>query len=100
MRGMNHLDISISDDQIKIDSVEQKGKISPEKVIINNATVEQLSACPGISKNTAEAIVKERSFGKYYDWRDLQDRVKQIKASHIDKLKDAGVKLNPPDLTE
>lgn len=73
--------------------VTQTGKVSPEKVIINESPFEDLLSCPGIGKNKASRIVEERKKSLFSDWQDFQNRIKGISNIQIDVLKDAGVKL-------
>lgn len=96
LSGITHVDATIFSDsnEITVDSVTQKGPASPEHVTINESSLEDLIACPGISYKTAELIIKERSYQKFYDWRDLKDRVKPLNQGRIDALIEAGVKLS------
>ncbi len=80
-------------------AVEHHG-ISADRVVINEATHEQLMLCPGIGSKTAALIVKERTFARFYDWRDLHDRVKGMSNMKIERLREAGVKLNPDEVAE
>ncbi|HAE37553.1 MAG TPA: hypothetical protein DCG57_02805 [Candidatus Riflebacteria bacterium] len=79
---------------LQLEQVNEHHNLAADRVIINEATHEQLVICPGIGSKTAALIIKERSFGKFYDWRDLKTRVKGISSSKIEILQDAGVKLN------
>ena len=63
-------------------------------VIINEATHDELMGCPGIGSKTADLIIKERRHGLFFDWRDLQDRVKSMGTAKIQGLREAGVKLS------
>lgn len=92
--GQNQLSIGISKALISVDEISQTGPISPELVIINEATHEELVACPGISSKTAQLILLERRFAPFFDWRDLQSRVKNIGPGRIQTLQDAGVRLS------
>ena len=76
---------------------EHNNKISANRVVINLATHEQLMSCPGIGSRTAALIIKERSFARFYDWRDLHDRVNGMSNTRIENLKEAGVRLNADD---
>jgi DNA uptake protein ComE-like DNA-binding protein len=78
--------------------VEQSGTEAPNRIFINSATFEQLLLCPGIGKKTAEKILLERTYGKFVDWRDLQDRVKGITKGKVEKLIEAGVRLDHKNL--
>lgn len=75
------------------DLVEFHSK-KPDHVIINEATHADLVVCPGISSKTAHLILTERKFKQFYDWRDLQDRIKGLGPAKIRKLQEAGVKLS------
>jgi hypothetical protein len=81
----------------QLNSVEEHHTISADRVAINEATHAQLMLCPGIGSKTAALIVRERKFGKFYDWRDLHDRVKGMSNTRIENLQEAGVKLNAAD---
>ncbi len=74
--------------------VVENHNFKPDHVFINNATFEQLLVCPGIGTATARNILLERSYGQFADWRDLNDRVKGISETKIEKLREAGVRLN------
>ncbi|GAB4281161.1 MAG: hypothetical protein Kow0029_26150 [Candidatus Rifleibacteriota bacterium] len=74
--------------------VVERSPVAPDHVFINTATREELIACPGIGKKLANQILLERSYGKFVDWRDLKDRVKGVTSNLVEKLQDAGVKLN------
>ncbi|MFZ5951084.1 MAG: ComEA family DNA-binding protein [Candidatus Rifleibacteriota bacterium] len=88
---------------ISVQSLDQPGQpmvvenhqFKPDHIFINNATFEQLLVCPGIGTATARNILLERSYGQFADWRDLNDRVKGISDKKIEKLQEAGVRLNP-----
>lgn len=77
-------------------SVMENGSITPNHVFINTSTLDQLVACPGIGKGIAKRILLERSYGKFADWRDLDDRIKGISKQKIELLKEAGVRLDAP----
>lgn len=66
---------------------------SPAHTIINSSSLAELQRCPGISKKTAKRILNERKFKKFFDWRDLKDRVKGIGDRQVEALTDAGVRL-------
>lgn len=77
-----------------VTSIEDLGKLRPEMVIINEATPEQLATIPGISRKIADRIAIERKHGLFYDWRDLQDRIKGLGEAKIKTLQELGVRLN------
>ncbi|NCB38045.1 MAG: hypothetical protein EOM80_04680 [Erysipelotrichia bacterium] len=85
------LDKSSGNEKIKI---TEHRKITPAMVVINEATHEELMACPGIGSQTAYNILVERRFGLFFDWRDLKSRVKKMGESKIQTLQDAGVRLS------
>lgn len=85
---------SSNDEKAKI---SEHHEISANHVILNEATHRQLLACPGIGSKTANLILKERSFARFFDWRDLQTRVKGLGNTTIERLQDAGVRLNADD---
>ena len=91
----NHTEIElVSDDEVV---VLEKGKTSPNRVIINQSSYEELLACPGIGKQKATQIVKERENNKFTDWQDFQNRIKGIATNQVDILRDSGVRLNASD---
>lgn len=96
IKGSNHAEISISDDgtNVEILEVEQKGKISPSKVIINDSSLEDLMCCPGIGRQKALAIIEERKISPFYSWKNFQRRIKSISPIQIQILKDAGVRID------
>lgn len=94
LTGNQQISISIGSEAVKLQSISEHGKISPKRVVINEATFEDLVACPGIGGKTAALILEERRFGLFFDWRDLETRVKNIGAGKIRTLQDAGVRLN------
>lgn len=65
------------------------------QVSINESSLAELLACPGINTSTAEAIILERKHKPFYDWRDLRDRVKGFGPAKIENLKKLGIKINP-----
>ncbi len=87
---------------INIDDIESRvvihldehQPVRPERVFINSATHAELRSCPGIGSGTAHQILLERKYGKFIDWRDLSDRVKGITPGKVEKLQDAGVRLD------
>jgi len=79
---------------IIIKAVEDLGELRPNMVIINESSAEQLVTLPGISRKTADRIILEREHRIFYDWRDLQDRIKGLGASKIESLQELGVRLN------
>ncbi|MBU1109101.1 MAG: helix-hairpin-helix domain-containing protein [Candidatus Riflebacteria bacterium] len=81
-------------DRYSLSEVSEHHKLAANRVIINEASHEELMACPGIGSKTATLIIKERAYGKFYDWRDLSSRVKGLSNSKISRLQDAGVKLH------
>jgi hypothetical protein len=99
--GAANIAISFEDSgKHNLNSAKQSDKkISATRVVINEATHEQLMSCPGIGSRTAALIVKERAFTRFYDWRDLHDRVKGMSNTRIDNLKEAGVRINTDDPT-
>lgn len=88
------LQISTGREPIIIQEIEQTGNTAPDHVIINEATHADLMACPGIGSVTASLIIAERRFGKFFDWRDLDTRVKNISTGKIKTLQEAGVRIN------
>lgn len=74
--------------------LHEKHKKKATHVVINEATHEELMQCPGIGTKTASLILTERQFGQFVDWRDLQDRVKNIGEAKILRLQETGVKLS------
>ncbi|MDD3145991.1 MAG: hypothetical protein PHD82_01705 [Candidatus Riflebacteria bacterium] len=93
-QGSHQLTIDLKKPMITIDSIEQPGPKAPDHVIINEATHEDLVACPGISSKTADLILRERRAAPFFDWRDFDTRVKGMGAGKIERLKEAGVRLN------
>jgi len=81
-------------DKYQLSHVSEHHKLAANRVIINEASHEELMICPGIGSKTAALIVMERAYGKFYDWRDLGTRVKGLGKSKIQRLREAGVKLN------
>lgn len=79
----------------QVQQVVELHRLQPDHVFINQADFNQLLVCPGIGTSTANKILLERSFGNFSDWRDLKDRVKGISDAKIEKLQEAGVRLNP-----
>ncbi|EKD82131.1 MAG: hypothetical protein ACD_39C01468G0003 [uncultured bacterium] len=77
--------------------VHEHHSLAANRVIINEATHEQLMICPGIGSKTAALILKERAYGKFHDWRDLDTRVKNLGSIKIERLQEAGVKLHAGD---
>ncbi len=91
----NHTDIKlVSDDEFV---VVEKGKTNPNLIIINQSSFEELLGCPGIGKQKASQIIKERENSKFIDWRDFQNRIKGIASDQVDILIDAGVRINASD---
>jgi DNA uptake protein ComE-like DNA-binding protein len=84
---------SIANPEVK--NVVELHPMQPDHVFINKADFNQLLVCPGIGTSTANKILLERSFGNFTDWRDLKDRVKGISDTKIEKLQEAGVRLDP-----
>ena len=80
--------------EYQLSHVSEHHKLSADRVIINEASQEELMLCPGIGSKTAALIILERSYRKFYDWRDLNSRVKGIGNNKIQRLQEAGVKLN------
>ncbi len=74
--------------------LHEKHRKKPTHVVINEATYEELVQCPGIGSKTASLILLERQFGQFADWRDLQDRIKNVGEAKILRLQEAGVKLS------
>lgn len=94
--GQNHIEVNISNENsIELSNIKQSGKTSPDKVFLNESSQEELICCPGIGRQKAHTIIKERQIKPFYDWRDFQNRVK-ISNIQIQVLQDAGVKLNSP----
>lgn len=77
--------------------IRQSGAAEPDHVIINEATFADLCGLPGIGSKTASLIIQERQAGKFFDWRDFDDRVKTIGPAKVLNLREAGVKLNRND---
>ncbi len=96
VNGNNHVEISMSPNSkdIGIIEIEQKGKISPSKVIINESSMEELMCCPGIGRQKAYAIIEERKLSPFYSWKNFQRRIKGISQIQIEILKDAGVRID------
>lgn len=89
-------EISISSlDNPELEKVVENHAFKPDHVFINTASFAQLTICPGIGSSTAQKILLERSYGNFVDWRDLKDRVKGVSQGKIEKLQEAGVRLNP-----
>lgn len=82
------------DNAIVVTGVEDLGRLRPEMIIINQSTPEQLATVPGISRKIAESIAMERKHGLFYDWRDLQDRIKGLGETKVKSLQELGVRLN------
>lgn len=79
---------------LELGELHDNGKKSADRVIINEASHAELMGCPGIGSKTATLIIMERRHGLFFDWRDLQDRVKSMGTAKINELRDAGVKLS------
>ncbi len=92
--GSHQLSVDLKHAAVTLQSIDQKGPAAPDHVIINEATREDLIACPGISSKTATLILLERKAAPFFDWRDFDTRVKNIGPGKIEKLKEAGVRLN------
>jgi len=80
-----------------IESIKEYRSKSADQVIINESSHELLMVCPGIGSRTAALIIKERAFERFYDWRDLKERVKGMTSNKIERLQEAGVRLNADD---
>ncbi len=91
--GDQQLSIELDKALISVSEISQRGSISPDRVIINEASFDELNACPGISSKTASLILQERKFAPFFDWRDFDDRVKHMGPAKIQTLKEAGVRL-------
>ena len=76
--GDQQLSIRLDQALGTVGRVEQTGSDAADHIIINEASREQLLACPGIGSKTAELIMTERRFAPFADWRDFDDRVKNI----------------------
>ncbi len=92
--GSHQLSVDLDRKSISVENIEQPGPAAPDHVIINEASREDLLACPGISSKTASLILLERKAAPFFDWRDFDTRVKFIGPGKIQKLKEAGVRLN------
>lgn len=77
------------------DPLEERGPISPRVVRLNEATPEELAACPGVGPVLAARIREERAKGPFRDWEDLARRVPGIGDGTLDRLREAGVTLGP-----
>lgn len=91
------VDIITSENKTRIDEVKQVGKATPNKIFINKSPYEDLLCAPGIGRKIAAQIIEERNQCPFYDWRNLQDRIRGLSSLQIDVLKDSGVRLNPPE---
>ncbi len=77
------------------DPVEERGPVSPRLVRLNEATAEELEACPGVGPVLAARIRDERAKGPFRDWEDLARRVPGIGEGMVARLRQAGVTLGP-----
>lgn len=97
VEGQNDIEVNLTaDNQIKVTKVKQTGKLSPDRIYINESPLEALIYCPGIGRQKAEKIIKERKRKPFTDWRDFRDRIKGISKLQVQVMIDAGVKLTPP----
>ena len=88
-------EITIGDlDAREISNLQEHHRLSPDHIFLNEATIDQLVLCPGIGSATAQKILLERAYGNFADWRDVKDRVKGMTQSKIEKLQEAGVRLD------
>ncbi len=92
--GSHQIGIKLNSRLPVVSEIQQSGPAAPDHVIINESGHEDLAACPGIGSKTATLIINERRIRPFFDWRDLDDRVKNIGPGKIRTLKEAGVKLN------
>lgn len=92
--GDQQLSIRLDQALGTVGRVEQTGSDAADHIIINEASREQLLACPGIGSKTAELIMTERRFAPFADWRDFDDRVKNIGPAKIQTMKEAGVRIS------
>ena len=92
--GDQQLSIKLDQALKSVSSIEQTGADALDRIIINEASREQLLACPGIGSNTADVIITERRFAQFSDWRDFDDRVKNIGPAKIQAMKEAGVRIS------
>ncbi len=92
--GDQQLSIRLDQALGSVGRIEQTGADAPDHIIINEATREQLLACPGVGSKTADLIMAERRFAHFADWRDFDDRVKNIGPAKIQAMKEAGVRIS------
>ena len=92
--GDQQLSIKLDQALKSVSSIEQTGADAFDRIIINEASREQLLACPGIGSKTADLIITERRFAQFSDWRDFDDRVKNIGPAKIQAMKEAGVRIS------
>lgn len=92
--GDQQLSIKLDQALNSVSRVEQIGAEDPDRIIINEASREQLLACPGIGSKTADLIMVERKFAPFVDWRDFDDRVKNIGPAKIQNMKEAGIRVS------
>ncbi len=92
--GDQQLSIKLDQALKSVSSIEQTGADALDRIIINEASREQLLACPGIGSKTADLIITERRFAQFSDWRDFDDRVKNIGPAKIQAMKEAGVRIS------
>lgn len=91
--GDQQLSIKLDQALNSVSRVEQTGADALDHIIINEASREQLLTCPGIGSKTADLIILERRFAPFVDWRDFDDRVKNVGPAKIQALKEAGVRV-------
>ncbi len=92
--GDQQLSIRLDQALNNVSRVEQTGSDSPDRIIINEASRDQLLACPGIGSKTADLIMAERRFAPFADWRDFDDRVKHIGPAKIQAMKEVGIRVS------
>lgn len=92
--GDQQLSIKLDQALKSVSRVEQTGEDALDHIVINEASREQLLACPGIGSKTADLIMTERRFAPFADWRDFDDRVKNIGPAKIQAMKEAGVRVS------
>lgn len=92
--GDQQLSIKLDQALNSVRRIEQTGADALDRIIINEASREQLLACPGIGSKTADLIITERRFAQFADWRDFDDRVKNIGPAKIQAMKEAGVRVS------
>src|SRR5690606_14314499 len=68
---------------------------------LNSASAAELQSLKGIGPKTAALIVEERDRGGYYDdMQDLSERVRGLGPKKWEGLKEAGLTVEVPDVSE